>query len=92
MRETNVVDAIRAEIAGHEDAIEKLKKALAALDNGSPQGRANAAPKRRGRPPKAEKTAEPKKRKMSAAGRKRIGDAAKARWAKLRAEKAKAEK
>jgi len=80
---TSIADAIRAEIAEHEEMIHSLKTALAVLGGEKKPGRPAAS---------AQKVAAPKKPKMSAAGRKRIADAAKARWAKLRAEKAKAAK
>jgi hypothetical protein len=84
--------------------IEALQNELAGLFAGGPRGAASPAPKRRGRPPgrpaaaaiaapaapAASAAAASKRRhRMSAEGRARIAAAAKARWAKFRAEKKK---
>ena len=63
---------------GAEARIAELRAELAALEAafGSGRGRGDAAAK-----------APRKRRKISAAARKRIGEAAKKRWAKWRAEK-----
>ena len=63
--------------------IQQLRSELAALEAAFGGGRGRG---RRGKaaPPAAAGT--PNKRKMSAAGRKRIADAARKRWAKWRAE------
>ena len=45
----------------------------------------SASGKRRGRPPASESAGAPKKRTMSAAGRKRVADAQRKRWAKQKA-------
>jgi hypothetical protein len=63
--------------------IEKLQGELAGLFNGSAP--AAATPKRRGRPPGSGK----KRRTMSPEARAKIAAAAKARWAKYRANKKK---
>lgn len=73
--------------------IEQLQAELTGLFGGAPV----AAPKRRGRPPgvRAAAQEEPvqgRTRNMSPEGRARIAAAAKARWARVRAEKAKAAK
>lgn len=72
--------------------IESLQAELAGLFGGGDA----AVPKRRGRPPGSGMAAaapatqgSTKKRRMSAEGRARIAAAAKARWAKFHAEKAK---
>lgn len=73
--------------------IEQLQAELTGLFGGAPA----AAPKRRGRPPGVRsaqpgQSDQPKTRNMSPEGRARIAAAAKARWARVRAEKAKAAK
>lgn len=75
--------------------IEQLQVELTGLFGGA--SAAAPAPKRRGRPPgvRAAAQAEPaqgRTRNMSPEGRARIAAAAKARWARVRAEKAKAAK
>ncbi len=74
------------------DTIENLQAELAALF-GSSVGKAAVPGKRRGRPPGV--TAAPggtRRRNMSAEGRARIAAAAKARWARFRADQKKAGK
>jgi hypothetical protein len=65
---------------GAHTRIVQLRKELAALE---------AAFGGRGRVAKPAAAAAPKKRRMSAEGRKRIADAARKRWAKWRADKKK---
>ncbi len=78
-----------------QEKIEDMQQELAALLGGAV---GNAAPKRRGRKAKVvaagEEGAKPAKRKsgISAAGRKRIAAAQKARWAKAKEDAAAAEK
>ncbi|MCC6234028.1 MAG: hypothetical protein IT580_15390 [Verrucomicrobiales bacterium] len=69
--------------------IEALQAELAGLFSSKGSTAAAAAPKRRGRPPGS---GVGKRRKMSAEGRARIAAAAKARWAKFHADKAKSGK
>lgn len=75
--------------------IEALQAELAGLFGGGSPSRGSAG-KRRGRPPVAAKAASAapaagkRQHRMSAEGRARIAAAAKARWAKFRAEKKKA--
>ena len=64
--------------------IEKLQAELVGLFGGSGAAAVAAAPKRRGRPPGS---GVGKRRKMSPEARARIAAAAKARWAKYRADK-----
>jgi len=72
---------------GAEARIEQLRTELAALEAAFGTGRSGG---QRGRGPSAANAqGAPKARKMSAAGRKRIADAARKRWAKWRAEKGK---
>lgn len=74
------------------DDMERLSGEIAALFGTNPPA---ATPKRRGRPPGKAKSiakpaaAVPRKHRMSAAGRARIGAAAKARWARFHAERRK---
>jgi hypothetical protein len=60
--------------------LHRLRAALSVLDGQKTKGPAAKSPKKPA----------PVKRKVSAASRKRMADGAKARWAKLRAERAKA--
>ena len=69
------IQQIVAELKAERD---RLDKAIAAVNGISTQPR-------RGRPPKAVQTARPKRRRrMSAAARKRISQATKRRWAAWR--------
>ena len=85
----NQVDNIISQLEKQRVAIEK---ALSALREVAGAGGAVSGAKRVGRPPAATKTAapaaKPKRRKLSAAGRKAIIAAAKKRWAEHRAAKA----
>ena len=71
MNQQDILSAIDAEIA-------RLQHARSLLVG-------TASGKRRGRPPASESAAAPKKRTMSAAGRKRIVEAQRKRWAKQKA-------
>jgi len=69
------IPQIVAELKAQRD---RLDRAIATVNGIS-------TPRRRGRPPKtAQIAAKPKRRRLSAAGRKRISEAAKRRWAKRR--------
>ena len=71
MNARDILSAIDAEIA-------RLQSARSLLVG-------TASGKRRGRPRTSESAAAPKKRTMSAAGRKRIAEAQRKRWAKQKA-------
>jgi hypothetical protein len=71
-----IVDQLRTERTRLEHELHRVSAALGAFGKAYMQGtKANAA------------TPTPKRRKISAAGRKRIAAAQKARWAKIRAAK-----
>ena len=73
--------------AGAQTRIEQLRAELAALEAAFGRGKGRG---RAGRAPAASASAgAAPKRKLSAAGRKKIADAARKRWAKWRAEKGK---
>jgi hypothetical protein len=67
---------------GYQRHIEELDEQIAALTSKQPQQRKISAVETPAAPIK-------RKSKMSVAGRKRIGDASKKRWAEFRAKKAK---
>ena len=75
-------NGIIKQLTAERDRIDASIKLLSGIGTAAPTG------KRRGRPPgtpnPATSPAAPKKRKMSAAGRKKIAEAQKARWAKLK--------
>ena len=77
-------EAVNAQIKNLQAEAGKLGKALSVLETLSDVAPEKAPAAKRTKQPKAPKA---KKRTMSAAGRKAIGAAAKARWAKLRAKK-----
>ncbi|MES2392936.1 MAG: hypothetical protein V4555_14920 [Acidobacteriota bacterium] len=74
--------SVIAQLTAERDRIDGVIKLLSATGS-APTG------KRRGRPPlsAASPVAAPKKRKMSAAGRKRIAEAQRKRWATLKQSK-----
>jgi hypothetical protein len=78
MAESNILELLKKEANALESRLAGLKSAISALsgDVGRARGRKGAF-----------SLAGPKKRVMSAAARKRISDAQKARWAKQRAAK-----
>ena len=79
------IQGVITEINGQIAQLEEKKSALLRLF-GAGEGA------RRGRPPGAAKTAGAKKRKVSLATRRKLKEAKKAYWAKVRAAKAQAEK
>jgi hypothetical protein len=82
-----IVALLMAERDKLDAAIEALQGPL--KGRGRPPKAANEANTPDWVKPAAAKTTAPKKRTMSAAGRKRIGDAARKRWAAIKAGKAK---
>jgi hypothetical protein len=74
---------------------DRIQSAIDALNGGAPEKRRGRPPGKKAEPPataadaisRATKAPAKKKRVMSAAGRKAISDAAKARWAKLKTAK-----
>jgi hypothetical protein len=71
------------------DILSALDAEIARLQSARSLLVATASGKRRGRPPASESAGSPKKRTMSAAGRKRIAEAQRKRWAKQKTEKKK---
>jgi hypothetical protein len=70
---------------------DRLSRAIAALQGGTPRRSQTQTPSTPSKPaPSAPVNGAPKKRRISAAGRKAIAEAAKRRWAAVRASKAKA--
>lgn len=82
-------DLIRMAIARIDDQIGELTAQRAQLVSMVSGGAAGAVVRRRGRPPAAKAAAAParKKRKVSAATKAKLKAAAKARWARYRAER-----
>jgi hypothetical protein len=76
MAESNIIQLLKKEAQALESRLAGLKGAILALSGEIGRGRGRKA---------AFAGAAPKKRVMSAAARKRISDAQKARWAKQRA-------
>ncbi len=76
-----IVNSIVAELDGHIQTLQAAKAAILGSTNGHKPVRSSVHT--------VQSVKEPKRRKMSAAARKRIGDATKKRWAaKKKADKA----
>lgn len=89
----DVLSVLRGQLSEAEDQVRRLQTAISALEGGGLGGDRVVAPRRRRRTaiPGYEGGSGRKRnggrRKMSAAARKRISDAQKARWAKQKAAK-----
>ncbi len=84
----NITASLRRTEADLERQLEAVRNAIAALGAGSTTVRKGRRPGKRGRPGRPKGTGKrPGRRTMSAAARKAISDAQKARWAKQKAGK-----
>ena len=70
-----------------QDIVSTIDAEIARLQSARSLLAGTASTKRRGRPRTSESAGAPKKRTMSAAGRKRIAEAQRKRWAKQKAAK-----